>query len=34
MTRRLMIRWVAIVGLILILMLFASTEMDFVYAGF
>jgi hypothetical protein len=34
MNNRVMIRWIAIAGLILILMLFASTEMDFVYAGF
>lgn len=34
MTKRLLVRWIAILGLILILMLFASTEMDFVYAGF
>jgi len=34
MISRILIRWIAIVGLILMLMLFASTEMDFVYAGF
>lgn len=34
MTTRELLKMVAIVGLVLILILFAHTEMDFVYAGF
>ena len=34
MTGRIALRWIAIAVLIVVLMLLAATEMDFVYAGF